>query len=617
MTQSSIPLVAAGTGDVEQGAQGAKGAEPQAKRGGITLEWRDVHCWVAEKIKQGRVAKFLGLEEREEREPTKHILKGASGFAKAGEILAVMGPSGSGKTTLLNVLADRATLGHHGKWTGNILLNGSEPWKDWERDMAYCMQKDIFYDELKVNENLKTTALLRLPSDWPKAAKLEYLDIIIRDIGLEKVKTTKIGTAVDRGLSGGEVKRTSIANESLALPRIFLLDEPLTGLDSSRAVDIMTGLHKMAHEQGTTIMLTIHQPSSAIYATFDRLLLMGPGGHTAFCGPVEEAVPYFSRLGHHIPENWAPSDHFIELLADETKRDEICDAWTRAPLREPVPDPAPRPPALTPMPTFTGQLKVLLPRSFKRIRRSYLKALNWKLHIGLSVTWGFIYWGVGNSPSTRITDFVGAIFFIVAHWSWTPLFQGLGNFPREKEMLTKERASKLYEIRSFFVSQVLAEAPVLLVFPLVFFAIIWPMAALPNQVLLPTFLMTALNIQVCSAMSMLVSAVCMDQDAAVTCAIIVMILQMCAGGYFADMRKLPAWVGWIRFFSVYYYSFGAILRLTVEVPYGEDLHHQAIEKYSFSDAGYFWEVTMELVMIAVMRFATYLQLRYTKKLKFT
>merc|ERR1712187_487239 len=111
--------------------------------------------------------------------------------------------------------------------------------------------------------------------------------------------------------------------------------------------------------------------------------------------------------------------------------------------------------------------RVLLPRAFKRIQRSYLTMMNWKMQIGLALVWGFIYYGVGKSLSSRLTDFVGAGFFIVAHWSWTPLFQGLGNFPREKDMLTKERASKVYGIPAFFFSQVLAEAPVLLVFPMV------------------------------------------------------------------------------------------------------------------------------------------------------
>ena len=48
----------------------------------------------------------------------------ASGFARAGEVLAIMGPSGAGKTTLLNVLAQRASLGTRGYWTGELLLNG-------------------------------------------------------------------------------------------------------------------------------------------------------------------------------------------------------------------------------------------------------------------------------------------------------------------------------------------------------------------------------------------------------------------------------------------------------------------------------------------------------------
>jgi len=139
-------------------------------RGGIDLQWKDIECFVGESKEQGRVAKFLGMPEVVG-PPTKQIVKGASGVARAGEVLAVMGPSGSGKTTLLNVLAQRPTLGKRGYWKGDILLNGAPPWKDWQRDMSYVMQKDIFYDELKVYENLLPTALLRLPTTWRKEKK--------------------------------------------------------------------------------------------------------------------------------------------------------------------------------------------------------------------------------------------------------------------------------------------------------------------------------------------------------------------------------------------------------------------------------------------------------------
>jgi ABC-type multidrug transport system ATPase subunit len=625
MSQSpdnQLPLVAAAAAmDLEAASkvvleQNASVADTdEVKRGGIDLQWNDLQCFVAEAKEQGRIAKRLGLPEVEG-PPSKQIIKSASGFARAGEVLAVMGPSGSGKTTLLNVLAQRPTLGKKGYWRGDILLNGAQPWKDWERDMAYVMQKDIFYDELKVDENLLTTALLRLPTDWSQGDKIAYLDKMIEELGLQDVRKTKIGTAVDRGLSGGEVKRASIANESLALPRIFLLDEPLTGLDSSRAVDVMQNLQKLAHEEGTTVMLTIHQPSSALYSCFDRLLMLGTGGRTAFFGDVSDAVPHFSKIGHPLPPLWAPSDHFIQLLSVEESRELVCEAWTVA--KQPLPPPPrPRPPNLAPMPAFTAQVKVLLPRSYKRICRSYLKRLNWKLHFALSILWGLIYYGVGRDAHDRLTDLVGAIFFLVAHWSWTPLFQGLGNFPKEKEMLTKERASKVYEIRSFFTAQVIAEAPVLLVFPLLFFAVVWPMAALPGQTVVQTFAMVALNIQVCSSMSMLISAACMDSDAAVSVAIVVMCFEMCTGGYFADMRQLPACIGWVRYTSSYYYVFGAILRLMVAVPFGDELHQKAISKYSFSDLGYFMEVAMLTLMLCAMRLATYLQLRFTKKLSFS
>ena len=68
------------------------------------------------------------------------------------------------------------------------------------------MQKDIFYDELSVYENLYPTAMLRLPYSWPASEKQRYLKNQIEAFGLTKVEDTRVGTAIKRGLSGGEVK---------------------------------------------------------------------------------------------------------------------------------------------------------------------------------------------------------------------------------------------------------------------------------------------------------------------------------------------------------------------------------------------------------------------------
>jgi len=381
-------------------------------------------------------------------------------------------------------------------------------------------------------------------------------------------------------------------------------------------VDVMKNLRSLAKRSDTTVMLTIHQPSSALYECFDRLLLLGKGGCTAFFGDVSAAVDHFSKIGRPVPPLWAPSDHYIELLSVQESREEIVKAWSALP-QEPGPSKTARPERLSLMPPLCYQIKVLLPRQYLRTKRSYLTRVNFKVQIGLAITWGCIYFQVGAGLPNRVTDFVGAVFFIVAHWSWCPLFQGLTNFPKEKEMLTKERASKLYDTLGYYVAQVLAEAPLLLVFPFLFFCIIWPMAAMPLQVFLQVFLVITVNIQVCSAMSMLISAICMDQDAGIALAIVVMVAQMCSGGYFADMRSLPWFIGWVRYTSFYYYTFGAVLRLMLELPYGPDIHQKAIEKYSFSDLGYTMEVSCLLGLAAVFRILAYLQLCYTKKLKFS
>lgn len=223
-----------------------------------------------------------------------------------------------------------------------------------------------------------------------------------------------MGTAVERGLSGG-------VNEMISLPRIFLLDEPLTGLDSTRAVEVMTSLSRAAREHNTTVMLTIHQPSSALYECFDRLLLMGPGGRTAYFGDTCSAVPHFSKLGHALPEHWSPADHFIELLVDESTCQSICEHWSGEARPRPASSGV-QVPVLAPMPPLCYQIRVLIPRAFKRFQRTYLKRQNFVLNMALAVIWGLMYFRLGPrvaaSDSSAIKDLVGCMLALPWWLSW-------------------------------------------------------------------------------------------------------------------------------------------------------------------------------------------------------
>lgn len=77
-----------------------------------------------------------------------------------------------------------------------------------------------------------------------------------------------------KGISGGEKKRTSIAFELISDPQVIMLDEPTSGLDSLTSYVIVDYLSQLAHEQGKTVLMTIHQPNSDIFNKFDRLFLM-------------------------------------------------------------------------------------------------------------------------------------------------------------------------------------------------------------------------------------------------------------------------------------------------------------------------------------------------------
>merc|ERR1719427_2077717 len=116
------------------------------------------------------------------------------------------------------------------------------------------------------------------------------------------------------------MKRLSFASEVLTNPPILFCDEPTSGLDSFMATSVMDMMMDLAR-QGRTVICTIHQPSSQIYAKFDRLLLLAEG-RTAYLGNANTAAQFFDSVGFPCPMNYNPADHFVETLAIQPEREE-------------------------------------------------------------------------------------------------------------------------------------------------------------------------------------------------------------------------------------------------------------------------------------------------------
>jgi len=113
-------------------------------------------------------------------------------------------------------------------------------------------------------------------------------------LALTKCENTLIGIPGRlKGISGGEMKRLSFASEVLTDPPLLLCDEPTSGLDSFMAQNVVQVLKNMALK-GKTVICTIHQPSSEVFAMFDKVLLMAEG-RIAFLGSTHDACDFFSK----------------------------------------------------------------------------------------------------------------------------------------------------------------------------------------------------------------------------------------------------------------------------------------------------------------------------------
>ena len=157
-----------------------------------------------------------------------------------------MGPSGSGKSTLLNVLAHRP-FSQKFLVDSQILVNRTEvSGATFRRASCFVEQEDNLIGSLTARETLHFAAKLGLPSSVTRAERKRRVDGLLASFGLLRSADTIIGTAIRKGLSGGEKRRVSVASQLVTCPKILFLDEPTSGLDSVASFEVMSYLREVA-----------------------------------------------------------------------------------------------------------------------------------------------------------------------------------------------------------------------------------------------------------------------------------------------------------------------------------------------------------------------------------
>ncbi|XP_050406393.1 ATP-binding cassette sub-family G member 5 isoform X1 [Patella vulgata] len=235
-----------------------------------------------------------------------------------GQIAAIVGSSGSGKTSLLDVISCRT----EGRVSGSVYFSGELCTGTLMKSAAsYVMQADRLLPHLKVRECLTYTAYLKLPGNTTASTIDKKVQQVINDLGLKNVADSVIGGSVDRGISGGERRRVTIAIQLLQDPDILLLDEPTTGLDSFTAKHLVTNLKDLAHS-GKIIIMTIHQPRSDIFKLFNQVAILSQGEVT-YSGKPEDIVPYFTNINFPCPRYANPIDIYIDVSSINRKSPEL------------------------------------------------------------------------------------------------------------------------------------------------------------------------------------------------------------------------------------------------------------------------------------------------------
>ncbi|WIO73726.1 molybdenum ABC transporter ATP-binding protein [Porticoccaceae bacterium LTM1] len=199
--------------------------------------------------------------------------------APAKGVTAILGASGCGKTTLL-----RAIAGLEYDPDGYCLI-GDLAWQQakqslptHQRELGYVFQEASLFSHLSVEGNLKY-GFRRIADQQRRVAFDEAVSLL----GLEKLLSRR-----PDNLSGGERQRVAIARALLTSPRLLLMDEPLTGLDSRSKAEILPYLEKL-HRKLEIPVLYVSHSQDEVARLADHLVLMEQGRVIA-SGPVAEML---------------------------------------------------------------------------------------------------------------------------------------------------------------------------------------------------------------------------------------------------------------------------------------------------------------------------------------
>lgn len=568
------------------------------KHGGVSVTWSGVGYQVRGYNKRGwynRIVGWLrgfgdvatsrpGSPNGEEGTGNSDVvLHDACGELPAGGFCAVLGPSGAGKSTLVDILAGKRKSG---QVSGRVSFHSNGgPVK-----VGYCDQSDVLSPTSTVMETLLFAAYLRLPENVPKAVKAARATTVLRQLSLEHIANTRVGSGLQRGISGGEMRRVSIAIELVANPDVLILDEPTSGLDSVSAARVVALLKSLTTdpENRTTIIASIHQPSSALYHSFSQVILLSRGKQL-YMGPGGNApADYFGAQGYVCPPGYNIADHLLDIASEapsglpsgheammstdmlpeslmEKASDSVVDLAvlnSTAPAKQKCAT------------TFLTQFEVLSSREWRNLKRD--KTL-FVAHFLLFSVVGLFAGGLYFQVDLTIAGFqnrVGSLFFLGTLIAFSSL-SALYNIVEIRPLFLRERGSSFYSPQAWLLARVIFDViPLRLVPTIVLGVIIYFMVglALSAARFFKFLLILVLYTLTMTLYNFLLGALFEHPSLAILLSSLWNLFNMTYAGFFINIAKIPAVLGWLHYLAPLNYALEAIVVNEV----GSGLHIQDV-----------------------------------------
>jgi ABC-type multidrug transport system ATPase subunit len=473
------------------------------------------------------------------------ILDDVSLVIRPREFVCILGPSGSGKSTLLSALSARVPADE-----GSVTIDGDNLYENFDalkQNIAVVPQKDVLHELLSVRTALTYTARLRLPPDTAPVEVDHLVDELLATVGLTAHRDTVI-----RHISGGQVKRASLANEIVNRPGILFLDEVTSGLDEQTDADMMT-LFRTIAEDGKTVVCITHSLAN-VESSCHRVVILTEGGKLAFAGTTAESLPYFgiSRLGEIYTK-------LKEKPAAEWQKDFRSHALYHEHVAPTTP-PISKGPAGRKLPTFNERLIIfrrqtsILTERYLRViladKPAMLMMMGQCLLVGLSLIMLF-----GNISNDIGTKSASLLFLLGVTSFWFGCNNSAKEIVKEWTIFTRERDVNLL-VGSYYASKalILCATTVLQIFFL--FTISKLGTGMPGSgfgQLIMLFTLGAAGV----AMGLLVSAIAKNTDVATTVVPMVLIPQIVLAGAIVSVENFSKFIA--ATFVTTYWGYGGLV----------------------------------------------------------